>query len=487
MTPVTPLTQVIPLTQVTPESEVIEEAEKDKFWCDLCSKGFKYQSQLKHHNERKHAGPPSKAEDFKVIIKQENGIEVEEGYKCEHCDRILKRKVDWYIHKKTHKTKTGRPKSVLKEHDPSTDRMRYRCDKCDIWFDKMSTFANHKTQHRNGQAESVEPKSLKCILCNTTFDTFFFLITHMKDKHTVDGKYQCTVCAETFETGQKAHFELHLTQKHGIGEFKNKCDICQKPFKTQSQLKNHKAVVHEKKSLNLVCDVCGVVKKSQNALDGHIEYYHTQHNVTDQDLKKNCDKCQEEFDSPELFEDHLRTCLEQLKDFNCKDCDYRWVSHLSLELHIAVSHQKVNHVCHICGRIFTALWAKKNHLKSRHNESFKQVCHLCSKICPSQAAFKKHLAVKHGIGEMKFECKHCGLKQFSIEYLNKHIKNSHTKDTLYSCEQCPKTFWAKSYLRSHVKIVHEQYKPNKCDLCSEAYLYKRDLIKHKANVHHVHI
>ena len=466
---------------VTQGNEVKDEAEKEKFWCDLCSKGFKNQSQLKLHNDRKHV-IPSNPEDFKVIIKQENGTEVEEGYKCEHCDRILKRKIDWYAHKRTHKPKMGRKQSIFKQHDPSTDRMRYRCDKCDIWFDTMASFQRHKAQHKTQHL--FEQKSHKCVLCNSTFDTFFFLLTHMKDKHTVDGNYQCPECSKTYVTHQKTQFEYHLYSKHGIGEAKNKCDICQKSFLTQSQVDNHKAVVHEKKSKNLICDVCGIVKASQNSLDLHKEYHHAQFNVTTQDLKKNCDKCQEEFDSPEVFEDHLRTCLDQLKDFKCKECDLRWVSHLSLELHIAVSHQKVNHVCHICGHISQAKWAKNNHLKSKHDESFKQVCHLCSHVCPSQQAFKKHLAVKHGIGEMKYKCEQCGLKQFSLADLNNHKRISHTKDKLYCCEQCPKTFWAKSYLRSHVKIVHEQYKPNKCDLCSEAYLYKRDLIKHKANVHH---
>ena len=143
--------------------------------------------------------------------------------------------------------------------------------------------------------------------------------------------------------------------------------------------------------------------------------------------------------------------------------------------------------CPICDLGFTQKCILQNHIKHVHEKKFDYVCHLCAKPCAAKTDFKKHLAYQHGIGDKKHHCTHCTQKYVTANDLKRHIKEAHTKDTIYSCEQCPKTFWAKSYLYSHVRIVHKKVRPNKCDLCSEAYLYKRDLIKHKANVHHVHV
>ena len=492
-----PIRKVVPIIEeeVKEESKEMndsildEESKEPKPKCDICNMDMKSSHSLRLHQMRHHT-QIVKAEDCIVIeTKTENGIEEKiEKFKCHQCDKVFERKVNWYTHQKVHKGRKGRPTQFIKEIEPKSGELKYKCSKCDMWFDGDYAFLVHRKLHEEVQESS--PK-IKCFICHKEFQHEKFFSKHMKETHALNNEYKCNWCSKTFKAVNHHELEYHLTKEHCIGEFRYKCDLCEKTFLSARYLKEHKAFVHEgqkRKSMNLVCDICGKVLGSKEALNNHKRNQHTAQVITDLNIVKQCSKCSKDFNVPELFEDHLKTCLdEQPKHFKCKYCDLVWASDLSLELHIAVQHQKLNHVCPICGNIFTTDTHKKYHIKHVHEKKFDYVCHLCAKPCAAKTDFKKHLAYQHGIGDKKHHCTHCTQKYVTANDLKRHIKESHTKDTIYSCDQCPKTFWAKSYLYSHVRIVHKKVRPNKCDLCSEAYLYKRDLIKHKANVHHVHV
>ena len=282
----------------------------------------------------------------------------------------------------------------------------------------------------------------------------------MKEKHEVNGRYQCPSCPETIKINQKRwkmKLEAHMAKNHGVGVVKVKkvqCDICGNEFANQSALNRHKLVVHEKKWTEVICDICGKVLKSKTHLYIHHKQKHAQYEVSEQDTKKKCEKCQEEFDAPEVFDGHLKTCLDELKDFKCSDCDLHWVSHLSLELHLTVSHKKVNFVCHLCGKCVTTQSRLDGHIKQIHDKSTQVVCHICALTCYSQGYYNKHMAVKHGIGELKHKCHHCDLKFYHESVLKEHVNVKHTQETIYKCEECPKTFLSKGVLTKHRKNAH---------------------------------
>ena len=451
--------------------------KKGKFQCEICNKTFKNSSTLGRHKREKH---PPKPEDFLVTTKQENE-EQDQAYKCAHCDKIMYSRISWQSHMKTHKRKRGRKAQFLKEVEPESGLEKYRCDKCDTWFDSFASFRTHSKYHGFDQNE----RSL-CILCQKEFDHVALLMSHMLKDHVTNGEYKCDFCTKTFRTDRRQMLEFHVTKEHGIGDFKFKCDICDMPFPRGHSLKKHISVVHEKKSLNLICDTCGLVCKTKTHLTTHVKANHAGSLITDKDINKKCDKCQVEFNDPQIFEDHLKQCLDEndKKDFKCKHCDLHWVSHLSLEMHIVVSHQKIHYVCRHCGHTTSQLTSLNYHIKTKHDKIYDFVCHICPKSYARNEELKEHLASSHKIGELKHKCAHCEYSFYTKGRLSNHIKNKHTKDTIYHCDQCPKQFWAKEYLRHHVRIVHQKWRPNKCDICTEAFLYKRDLIKHKTNVHH---
>ena len=490
----------------TPIQEIKEEPNDEsehKIKCEICNKGLKNDNALRHHM-RLHK-VITKAEDF-VIEEIVDGERVER-YACERqdCDKILDSKSLWICHKKIHHKRDikiarliagQKRKEKFREEkldqfkieiDPISGQEMYKCYKCDMTFDKVDKIEKHNEWHEIGKEESI---TAKCFLCEKEFDHKNILAKHMKDNHrNEDDEYKCHRCSRTFKTCQK--LELHLIREHEIGEFRYKCDECEKAFASSSSLKKHKRIVHEGQGngfLNFVCDVCGKFFKTSQALGTHSKIHDQSVDViTHDDILKKCEKCNEEFNIPEIFEDHLKQCLDEQKCFKCRYCDSWWVSHLSLEMHTAVSHQKLNCVCHICGIAFMNSERKANHVKNIHDKNNEFVCHLCAKPCSNKRKFKEHMEVYHGTGEKKFACEHCDLKFYAKNRLTQHVKTKHTRDTIYQCDQCSKKFWAKEYLRDHIKHVHKKYKPNKCDLCSEAYLYKRDLIKHKESVHHIHM
>ena len=87
------------------------------------------------------------------------------------------------------------------------------------------------------------------------------------------------------------------------------------------------------------------------------------YNIIKEETIKKCDKCDIDFEVPEEFNDHLKQCLDEPKNFKCKFCDTCWVSHLSLWQHIAVDHKMIQFVCEVCGSVRTS----KNDLKVHQN------------------------------------------------------------------------------------------------------------------------
>ena len=194
---------------------------------------------------------------------------------------------------------------------------------------------------------------------------------------------------------------------------------------------------------------------------------HEEYEITDKDLNKKCDQCDEVFNDPQEFNDHLRLWLKDPKDFSCKFCETKWVSHQS---------------CHICGHATdhsNVLGCIKKHV---HEKKYDHICHLCGKGFKGTNKLQLHLDSKHGQGERKHKCETCGKKYWTAFGLKNHIEATHSS-SVYECDQCPKTFKLTGNLQQHVRIVHENYRPFKCDLCEEKFLYERDLKRHQ-NHHH---
>ena len=406
---------------------------------------------------------------------------------CKKCGQQFPTQYAFNAHKKSVHSgepkevqKIGRPVKYIQDIDPADGIQKYKCDECDIFFQCTKSVLRHKRKHH-----SKDQEKQKCFLCAEVVPSKL-LNFHMRKKHAnANAMFECDLCSEQFKISKPEQFMFHMTKEHQIGEFRHMCDQCDKVVATKHELENHKKI-HHTKSCSVICDKCGKECLTQSNLNKHLKMVHHMYNITKEDTIKRCDKCDIEFDKPEDFNDHLRHCLDDLKDFKCKLCDSHWVSHLSLWQHIAIDHQLIQHVCEVCGLISTTLEGLKKHKKHIHDKVYDFVCHICAQPKQNKRLLDRHMIIAHGQGERKFKCDKCDKSFAQKSTLNHHFESHHAKKTLYQCEQCPKTFWMKSYLKTHVRMMHENYRPHKCDICQQGFVYKRDVVSHKKQIHNIH-
>ena len=80
-----------------------------------------------------------------------------------------------------------------------------------------------------------------------------------------------TIKYSIFNRGRNG-LEAHLIAMHRDRNYIEKCDFCNKEFKSKNGLRNHKLTVHE--GFNEKCDDCGQSLTSKRSLTRHKQRYH---------------------------------------------------------------------------------------------------------------------------------------------------------------------------------------------------------------------
>ena len=461
----------------------------------------------KNQDGSKKMGRPAKYKTIEVEVKAESYLENQEAmdetqekvvhYRCEEHNLTFEYLKKMYLHNKkyhpenVHKRKARgksevevKAESYLENPELMDDNKDQKVGE-DGFDDKMIKKEFQEDQSGvQGNLTLEKKKPISCCLCDMRFEDTDLLKLHTKQLHCNDTKdsLDCHECPARYPLKKYQEFLYHLKVHHGLGDYLNKCDQCDQVFETKQHLHRHKMNKHSEKRL-VFCQKCGKCFQTMGGLHGHMLHVHGEHKVTPQDKIKKCDTCDLDFESPLLLDMHLKSCLKEFKDFPCKFCDSRWVSHLSLELHLAVEHNKLMVVCEVCGSVLRDKYYLSSHMKQVHEKTRSVVCHICARVLSTKGRLNEHLAAVHGIGEKKYQCDICQERFAAKQMLNEHFEKVHDTDNVYQCSYCPKTFQVKGYLRTHVKNIHGNHKPNKCDVCDAAFLTKRDLLKHKSSVH----
>ena len=86
-----------------------------------------------------------------------------------------------------------------------------------------------------------------CQICKKSFENQWLCEVHVESVH---GKENCRIC---FKPLSKKSLKEHIQSVHS--DIKFKCDICQKEFSLERNLKKHRKAVHYEK-FQVNCDIC---------------------------------------------------------------------------------------------------------------------------------------------------------------------------------------------------------------------------------------
>ena len=262
----------------------------------------------------------------------------------------------------------------------------------------------------------------------------------------------CAICGKNVK-----HLKNHLELMHPKNGEEVTCDQCGKQFLNMSRLQYHIRTRHTEASTT--CDICGHVLSSLDALKLHrLNKHHIRQIFPPEVYVKKCDKCDTEFKSSEEMDNHSQECHKSDKQYNCKDCDKVWVSHLALELHYVEEHKKVIFCCDICGYERTALHNIKRHKRWKHEGKKDHVCHICGDSFTQPNKLKQHLAAKHDIGQARFKCDICNKILCSQQQYKIHMEGLHWKNVKYNCDQCNHSTNTYKALNTHKLRNHRKNK-----------------------------
>lgn len=218
--------------------------------CSICSQIFSKKFDFRNHYRVLHAGQEIKCPNCTRVFTDANEFDkhVRHGHKkrnrektlCPHCAKVmLNTSIQEHI------------KSIHEEH-----HREYICDLCGVRAKSKDILTGHmKFKHQN--------LTYNCRYCPETFKNKGTRRTHEIRFHTFDYKHQCNICEKKFMTNAqlKKHRVIHT------GEKPHCCDICSMRFSFRAGLKDHMATHAETR--DFICEICTNAFKNMKALRKH--------------------------------------------------------------------------------------------------------------------------------------------------------------------------------------------------------------------------
>lgn len=320
---------------------------------------------------------------IKIQLKSETESSSDEEFKgkfeCNICDEIfdLQRKRDY--HWRSH-VPTFFPDGPGKPG-------HYECEQCEMTFPKRFRLGRHRKAHQMNIHKYL-PKNIRCILCYKKFRTENALFEHIEESITDHEPVQCDICKNIYRSKKK--LIIHIKKKHAVPlichicgceksniysmkmhvqrhekNYEVFCDICNKGFYNNCEVRNHKFYSHTDKDTNrpFVCQYCGRTYRSNNYLKIHTKIAHVEAEEYKRKRYK-CDLCN--------FDTHLLKCLTLHKQThtgeNLIPCLYckKLINKRSMKNHIRLHTGEKPFNCSICGKDYNSKKNLVRHYNTNH-------------------------------------------------------------------------------------------------------------------------
>ncbi|KHN88936.1 Zinc finger protein [Toxocara canis] len=215
-------------------------------------------------------------------------------------------------------------------------------------------------------------KKFTCEHCGHSFTLKHNMHTHIAIYHTGEGKelrrrgkrYKCLRCGELCRTMNEV--QRHHRKTHEIKEkSKHTCDLCQKDFRSQSQLSEHHTIVHLHER-PYECTICAASFGRKSGLRRHKIMKHS-------DFVYKCpyEECTHAgFKCSKALTAHIRSIHTHVRPYKCEQCEKTFVRRNDLRTHEALHSASFDYVCDVCGQRFKRSTYMKRHSKVRHKEVY---------------------------------------------------------------------------------------------------------------------
>ena len=277
--------------------------------------------------------------------------------------------------------------------------------------------------------QEVGPHTYFCALCNFKNRKKNLILRHMIVHF--KNMQVCTICDKGV-----GNVGRHLESRHSVKPVKEfECDICFKKMRNLGNMSKHK------RSHELVyCDQCEFVCEGREKLSRHIQKKHQAPVI--------CPICDKALGSSDYLKTHL--ALHGNESFSCDQCGNNYKSLKMLKIHIYSSHNDKEYQCEFCQKKFQSNSIYNRHMKTRHQKVKNHHCPTCDYKATTKSYLTAHMRVHES---PRYSCSHCGKTFRQATALRSHVM-THTGQRPYGCDQCSFRCIQPGDLRKHFLNQH---------------------------------